>query len=94
MSKLNINLQDYLQHLVKEAVQNSIPETVKATAQIIKQDFQKNNHDELLTSKEASDVLRCSITTLWRYEKKGKIKGHTIGGKRLYKRSELLKSLK
>lgn len=93
MVNLNVNLQDYLQQLVNEAVKNSIPKTVQATAELLKQDLPKNNAEELLTPKEASDVLRCSITTLWRHEKTGKVKSSTIGGKRLYKRSDLLESL-
>ncbi|ALJ04371.1 hypothetical protein APS56_04110 [Pseudalgibacter alginicilyticus] len=93
MTNFNVNLQDYLQHLVNEAVQNSIPKTVQATAELLKQDLPKNNPDDLLTPKEASDILKCSITTLWRYEQSGKVNSLTIGGKRLYKRSDLFNAL-
>jgi hypothetical protein len=94
MTNLNVNLQDYLQHLVNEAVNNSIPKTAEATANLLKQTQSKKDPDRLLTPSEASDVLKCSITTLWRYEKSGKVKSYTIGGKRLYKCSDLFNSLK
>ncbi|WP_194767854.1 helix-turn-helix domain-containing protein [Tamlana sp. I1] len=93
MTDLNVNLQDYLQMIVKQAVQNSIPETAKAAADLIKKDLQENDPDELLTPNEAVKLLRCSITSLWRYEKSGKVKSVTIGGKRLYRRSDLLEAL-
>lgn len=93
MTNLNVNLQDYLHHLVDEAVRNAIPETAKAAAALIK-DLPKNDHDKLQTPQEAADLLRCSIVTLWRWEKSGKVKSVTIGGKRLYRRGDLLEALK
>lgn len=65
----------------------------EATAEIFRQQLPlppENNPEDLLTPKEASDLLRCSITTLWRYEKSGKVKSSTIGGKRLYRRGDLM----
>lgn len=49
--------------------------------------------EDLLTPKEACGLLRITSTTLWRYEKQGKIKVYGIGAKRYYKRSELMESL-
>lgn len=54
---------------------------------------QQEEEEELKTPKEASKLLRVSMATLWRWEKKGKIKCYGIGGKRYYKRSELVESL-
>jgi hypothetical protein len=73
-----------------------IKRTAQATAELLKNELtpKKNTSNDLLTPKEASDLLRCSITTLWRHEKAGKVKSSTIGGKRLYRRADLLEALK
>ena len=54
---------------------------------------QETEQDELLTRTEAMQYLKITGATLWRYEKKGKITSHGIGGKRYYKKSELEQSL-
>jgi len=59
----------------------------------IEQPKQETDKTDLLTPKEAVQLLRISIPTLWRWEKKGKVKCYGICGKRYYKRSELLESL-
>lgn len=48
---------------------------------------------DLITIKEACDLLSVSRGTLWRYEQQGKIKVYGIGARRLLKRSEVLNSL-
>jgi len=71
-------------------IQRTAEATATATVERLKaENYKKENPDELLLPKEACNVLRCSIPTLWRWEKSGKVKSHTIGGKRLYKRSDL-----
>ncbi len=45
---------------------------------------------ELLTAKKVEDILGISATTRWRWEKKGILKSHRIGGKRYYRFSEIL----
>lgn len=54
---------------------------------------QSTDETELLTPKETAEFLRISLPTLWRWQKKGKIKCFGIAGSRYYKRSELLESL-
>ena len=49
--------------------------------------------EKLLSRKEVLTMLKISEVTLWNYEKQGKIKGYGIGGRRLYKESEILDSL-
>lgn len=48
---------------------------------------------DLITPKEACNLLQITIVTLWRYQKKGRIKAYGLGGKRYFKRSEILDSL-
>lgn len=49
--------------------------------------------DELLTRSEALELLKISSATLWQWEQKNKIQSYGIGGKKYFKRSEILNSL-
>ncbi len=76
---------------------NSLIENIASrTAQILqnqKNDSQLNQSEDLLSRKQALELLQITSATLWRWEKDGKIKSHGIGSKRYYKRSELEESL-
>lgn len=52
-----------------------------------------NPADDLITPKEACEILQCTSVTLWRWEKKGRVTPYGIGGKKFFKRSELLQSI-
>jgi hypothetical protein len=49
--------------------------------------------DELLTKTEACDLLKIKETTLWRWQKQGRIDCYKISKNNYYKRSELLNCL-
>ena len=49
--------------------------------------------EKLMTAKEAADLLRVSNVTLWQWEKQGRIIKHSIGGRTLFKYSEIMASL-
>lgn len=49
--------------------------------------------DDLITSKQACDLLKCTSVTLWRWERKGRVTPYGIGGKKFFKRSEILQSI-
>lgn len=81
---------------------NDLPKAIteiKQLIQRIEQKIESNSNTEpekesdLLISKEVCELLNISQTTRWRWEKEGKIKSCGIGGKRYYKKSELLESL-
>jgi excisionase family DNA binding protein len=50
--------------------------------------------EKLMTAKEAADLLRVSLVTLWQWEKQGRIIKHSMGGRTYFKYSELMASLK
>jgi hypothetical protein len=54
---------------------------------------QVNPQDDLITPLEACEILKCSLVSLWRYEKKGRVKPYGIVGKKYFKRSEILQSI-
>ncbi|PKR80637.1 DNA-binding protein [Brumimicrobium salinarum] len=75
-----------------------INQIAQRTAELIEsrrspQPHQPIDETDLLTPKETAKLLRISIPTLWRWQKKGKVKCYGIAGSRYYKRSELLESL-
>ena len=65
------------------------------TAELIlsRQTPEPNPGDDLITSKEACNLLQCTSVTLWRWEKKGRVTPYGIGGKKFFKRSEILESI-
>lgn len=78
--------------------QSLINQIAERTAELIEsrrneQPHQSTDETDLLTPKESAKLLRISIPTLWRWQKKGKVKCYGIAGSRYYKRSELLESL-
>lgn len=57
------------------------------------QPHQPTDETDLLTPKETAEFLKISLPTLWRWQKKGKVKCYGIAGTRYYKRSEVVESL-
>ena len=73
---------------------NEVSQLKKVLATLSKQQNPTtNNETEFITPKEASELLKVSPVTLWRYEKQGKLNVYGIGGRRLLKRDEVLNSL-
>lgn len=65
----------------------------RAELQSFKESFATNTTDELLTKKEVCEYLKVTPTTLWRWEKAGKIETYGIGKNRYYKKDEILNLL-
>jgi hypothetical protein len=49
--------------------------------------------DELFTKKQACEFLKVTATTLWRWQKLGKLETYGIGKIRYYKKADLLNLL-
>lgn len=56
---------------------------------LLQKDNQKKEIKEMLTRLETSNKLNCSLVKLWDLTKKGELKKYKIGGKVLYKNSEI-----
>jgi predicted DNA-binding transcriptional regulator AlpA len=55
----------------------------------------KKSDPEFMTAREVMDLLKCSPSTLYRYTvREKKFPRHTITGKHLYKKNEVLDSIK
>lgn len=59
-----------------------------------KQDPKKPTNGEYATRREVCDTLKISLATLHYYTKDGTLKGYRIGGRVLYKWSEIEQSVK
>lgn len=85
----------------KEITLHSItPDELLANIRIVVADAIKHakkeepKQEEHLTTSDAMELLDCSKTTLWKWEKDGRIKKYGLGRKIYYKRTELLAAIK
>ena len=46
--------------------------------------WEKQNEHHLLTTYEVADLLKCSIKTVYNFRRKGILKRHSFGGRRIY----------
>ena len=77
-----------------ELLADLISEKVKKQLETFKKDLQnKEAENDLLSRDQACKLLQINSSTLWHWQKKGKITAYGIGSRRYFKRSELLKSL-
>lgn len=64
-----------------EGIQNQIKE--------LNEKFEPKTPPEYLTRNEVSDLLKCDLSTLWLWTKKGKLTSYGIGNRTYYKRAEI-----
>ncbi|MES2432184.1 MAG: helix-turn-helix domain-containing protein [Bacteroidota bacterium] len=55
----------------------------------LKQNFELKTPTEYLTRTEAAQLLKCDLSTIHNWTKKGKLKPYGIGNRVYYKRSEI-----
>lgn len=53
----------------------------------------KADPEKLLTRQETAELLKISLTSLWKWTDKGKLRSYGLGNRRYYKKSEVLESL-
>jgi len=81
-----------IQELNKDELIGLIDEMLAKALQKVSE--QVSDPDDLLSRQEAALHLKVSLSTLHAYTKTGKLIGHRIGGRLLYKRSDLDRALK
>ncbi len=81
------NIDDFIMDVANEVVKKIIGSNVEVST------YSKNN-DELQTRKQVSDRYGVSASTLWRWERDGRISSLGIGGKRWYNVKDLEAAMK
>ncbi len=85
LSKESIHeLGKIVQESVKKEMKNLFPENLKSSTE----------EQVLLNRKQACKLLGCSLTTLYYYQRDGKIPFHQVGRKIFFDKAELLNHLK
>lgn len=64
-----------------EGLQNQLKE--------LKSNFEPKQPAEYLTRNEVAELLKCDLSTLWLWSKKGKLMPYGIGNRIYYKRSDI-----
>jgi excisionase family DNA binding protein len=72
--------------LLFEGLQNQLTE--------LKQSFEPKTPNEYLTRNEVADLLKCDLSTIHNWTKKGKLIPYGIGNRVYYKRNEIEAVLK
>lgn len=71
-----------------------INEKVNQSIERLKDELKSDNHEkELLTQKETAEFFKVDASTIYHWVKRGNINAYGVGGRRYFKRSELIKSL-
>ena len=85
--------QIFLQGTTPEALIEKFNDSVKSQLENFKKNLTTHNPDELLTRAEACEFLKIEQTTLYHWQKAGKIKMYGIGNRRFLKKAELMECL-
>ena len=72
-----------------EQLQNAIIEGVKTQLQDLKKHFQPKEPNNYLSRVEVADMLKINLSSVHNWSKKGILTPYQIGGKVIYKRSEI-----
>ncbi|MDO6736501.1 helix-turn-helix domain-containing protein [Wenyingzhuangia sp. 2_MG-2023] len=74
-----------------EQLQNAITESVKQQVSELKKYF--TEPEELLTREETATLLKVDKSTLWNWQKQGKLIPYGLQGRVYYKRSDIMKAI-
>jgi len=71
-----------------------IKEAIKEELSRVRKQLEEKDSEILLTREEVCAILKINKTSLWKWTKSGKLIRYVIGNRVLYKKSEVLESLK
>lgn len=79
--------------ITPEQLQNAILNSITTQFKELKNHFQPKEPETYLTRKEVSELLKVDYSTLHNWKHKGKLIPFAIGGRVLYKRTDIDKAL-
>lgn len=89
----DMNKQIQFIQVSPEELESNILKGVDKRLSELKKDFQPKEPTELLTRKEVAQLLKCDVSTVYRWTEKGLLKKYGIGNAVYYKRSEVEQAL-
>jgi hypothetical protein len=82
-----------LQGTTPEALADLISTSVKSQLEDFTKQFEAPEPDRLLTREQTAELLQINLSTLWHWERKGKVQSYGIANRRYYKYNEVIASL-
>ena len=76
-----------------DELQERILSGVKQQIDELKDQFQPKEPPEYLTRNEVRKLLKCDLSTIWNWTRKGKLKAYGIGARVYYRREEVESAL-
>ncbi len=74
---------------ISAEILNSRFDDIQNQIKDLKKSLQPKSAEEYLTRSETSDLLKCDISTIHNWTKKGKLIAYKIGNRVYYKRSQI-----
>jgi excisionase family DNA binding protein len=93
MNELLSAFRDEIKSIVKESIREEIPLEVLFQNNV-QTKAQASEKDEVFTANEASEFLKVSKGTLYQLDKREILRASRLGGRVLYRKSDLLNYLK
>jgi excisionase family DNA binding protein len=77
-----------------EELEDRIFNRVKAELEELKKGFQPKEPTEYLTRNEVKDLLKVDLSTIWNWQRKGKLRAYGLGNRVYYRRDEIEAAMK
>jgi excisionase family DNA binding protein len=88
-----IQVQDVSPEDLKREISDNVTKRISEVLAEFMKDLKSKQEPEFITSKEAANILKVTLPTLYDWRKKGIISAYRIGNKIRFNRQELLDSL-
>ncbi len=75
-------------------LKSAILSEIKTELKELKKEFQPKEPTEYLTRNEVRDLLKVDLSTIWNWQRKGKLKAYGIGNRVYYRRDEVEAAMK
>lgn len=88
-----MNIINTIIQLSPEQLQEIIDQGIKSQLETFLENYKPHKPTDLLTREQTSELLQVNLSTLWNWNKKGKLKPYGIGNRIYYRLSDINESL-
>ena len=85
---MNIHTSTLINNISAESLNSRLDE-IQNEIKDLKKSLQPKTTEEYLTRSETADMLKCDVSTIHNWTKKGKLVAYKIGNRVYYKRSQI-----